>query len=50
MINPDLDDLGAGAGSETGTTIRVSVAVVEDDIATREGMVREVGSGATPFN
>jgi pilus assembly protein CpaE len=50
VINPDLDDFGAGAGSETGTTIRVSVAVVEDDIATREGMVREVGSGATPFN
>jgi pilus assembly protein CpaE len=50
VINPDLDDLGAGAGSETGTTIRVSVAVVEETLATRENLVREVGSGATPFS
>jgi pilus assembly protein CpaE len=50
VINPDLDEFGAGASSGAGTTIRVSVAVVEEDIATREGMAREVGSGATPFN
>jgi pilus assembly protein CpaE len=50
VIDPDLDEFGAGSGSGTGTTIRVSVAVVEEDVATREGMIREVGSGATPFS
>jgi pilus assembly protein CpaE len=50
VIDPDLDSFGATSDPGDATTIRVSVAVVEADIATREAMVREVGSGSTPFS
>jgi len=34
----------------TPATIRVSVAVVEPDDATRDGLIRQLGEGVTPFS